>query len=197
MNDYKKLLTVVLLFLTVASFVSAQNRTKVGQLYLGASFEKNFPASYQPQFLAYLAEPGVSPHPNRSRDAFIKLQNGAADGEIDYQDDPDDNTTVTKLITFHDHRLTSILYMFEKDTSYQSQYRLLVAKYGKPFATETEVLQNRFGARWNCRQTFWHLANGDTIVEFEDLNKDDLSITVGVGFDLKDTKKVEPSKSPY
>ena len=111
MNDYKKLLTVVLLFLAVASFVSAQNRTKVGQLYLGASFEKNFPASYQPQFLAYLAEPGVSPHPNRSRDAFIKLQNGAADGEIDYQDDPDDNTTVTKLITFHDHRLTSILYM--------------------------------------------------------------------------------------
>ena len=61
--------------------------------------------------------------------------------------------------------------MFDKDISYESQYRLLVAKYGKPFATETKVLQNGFGARWNCRQTLWHLANGDTIVEFEDVTR--------------------------
>jgi hypothetical protein len=190
----------VLLIVTMllSSQAAAQSRTKVGDKYLGQTFEQAFPPASQAKFLEYLAPSNrASLVPLRSQDAFRKLQNGAPDGEIQYQDDPDDNTTLNKVLTFKDHRLVKVLYMFDEGTTFEKQLSYLAAKYGKPFALKTETLQNGYGATWHCRQAFWHLENGDSVIELENKDKHDSPMTVSVSFDLKGSVTVAPSNNPY
>jgi hypothetical protein len=186
-----KIISLWLLSLLLSPLAYAQDtRTKVGAYYLGETFEQAFPTSYEQKFLDYLkSDEGASVM------SFIALQRGSQNERLVFDDDPDDNTTLHKVLSFQNRRLVSIVYSFDKNTSFESQLRLLTAKYGKPTHLATETMQNGFGARWNCRQAFWELKNGDSITAFE--NVQDAALQVAVGFDLKGTIKTSPSKSPY
>jgi hypothetical protein len=187
----KNLLWFIVGVILLAPLATAQRTcTKVGDWCLGQTFEQAFAPSYQPKFLEYLkSDQGASVM------SFIALQRGSQNERLVFDDDPDDNTTLHKTLTFQNRRLVSVLYSFDKNTSFESQLRWLTAKYGKPIRLAAETMQNGFGARWNCRQAFWELKNGDSIAAFEDVK--DAALHVVVGFDLKGTTKTSPSKSPY
>jgi hypothetical protein len=177
------------IMLLAPSVFAQQTKTKVGDMYLGESFEEVFPVSYQKKFSDFLASQALF------NSEFYALQRGAQDGKVFFEDDPDDNTTLYKELRFHNRRLESIMYMFDKETSYSSQLRFLTAKYGKPSTVQTKTLQNGFGARWTCHQAFWILQNGDSIVEDEDVR--DAALHVSVFFYLKGAVKPQVQKSPY
>jgi hypothetical protein len=180
----------VLLF--VPSVLAQQTKTKVGDMYLGEPFEEAFPVNYQKKFMDFLV---TENHQNPINNTFYALTHGAQDGKVYFEDDPDENTTLHKELAFHNRRLVSVVYKFGPGTSFSSQLRFLTAKYGKPTTIETKTLQNGFGARWNCHQAFWIMANGDSIAEDEDVL--DMHLHVTVLFYLKDTLKPRVEKSPY